>query len=246
MKKQAGYSLIEIMVVLGIISASSLVLISVIHYINLMLYRNQTKWALARVTTSIEQIAGLPSTIRSSINPNNPENQLANECFFGVKDCPNASEFDPFVPVRLYLPFIEKLGGYDFKPGGAITGTSKYPIRFNAQGQLCDTFTDPNKCPAAQWPIECITEANFTCPPVFSRDLDESLRGGARYFGPLFPDAIKPDPSNFCKVPGEIRIHLIIQESVDPGGTKLGLFKPVDEFFKVPYGKVKERVPFED
>lgn len=244
MKKQAGYTLIEIMIVIGIISMASLVLVSMINYVNLMLYRNQTRWALSRVIMTIEQIAGLPSTIRSSINSNNPENLQANSCFYGEAICPNSSELDPFVPVRLYLPFVEKTGLYDFKPSGAITGTEAYPIRFNTQGQLCDMFPDKKACPARLWPIECISEANFTCPPVFSKDLNQGLRAGSPYYGALFPDAIKP-PNN-CARPGEIRIHLIIRESVDPGGKKLGLFKPVDEFFKVSISKVRERVSFEE
>jgi hypothetical protein len=136
---------------------------------------------------------------------------------------------------------VEKIGQYDFKPGGAITGTRDYPIRFNAKGELCDKYMGDN-CPAPQWPIQATTEVNFVCPPYFSNAYN-STRGGVGFYQELYTAGITVMPT--CPKPGEVRVRLTIQESVDPGGSAVGLFKPIVEVFKVPASKIKARVDFE-
>ncbi len=232
---QRGVTLIEVMVGLAIIVLALGVYNGLADYSERIMANQQLKWTGQRMTTSFMKMAGLPSTIRSSL-VNHPENNEVAACIFSTSPCLNLA---PSKSIRLYLPFIEPVGPYEFISVGAITGTREAPMRYNALGEVCDTLV--KTCPEADWPIEVFTEYNFTCPPLFDKVYDDSLRGGKKYFGAIYPDGLVVQPE--CPKPDQIRIYLTVQSTPVPGVTSNQVIRTRKESMSISYDEIMARSP---
>jgi len=229
MKNQRGLSLVEILIALAILTGCALALALVVNHVNILMQRQQLRWAVDRVTTSLFQLTVLPATIRASLSDS--ESTQIKNIYYQTRGWLSADHHEAWKPIRLNIPLIEKTGT-TFISGGQFTGTRDFPMRYNAKGEMCDLQFAP--CPAPLWPIEVFTEYNFSCPPLFSRTYNgppwRAL--GVEFDGPLYPTGLVIPA--FCRLKTQMNIQLTIRESEDAGLQPTGLFRPIVEIFSIP------------
>lgn len=226
-RNQRGITLIDSLIGIVLLGASAMALATLIHFLNQAMARQQVKWTSERISATVIEMVSLPATLRSSISQTDTEE--ARTLFRELRGWKSSRHLGPWTGMRMYLPFVDKTGPASFVVGGVITGSPSYPVRYNLRGEVCDT--EIASCLPADWPVEAVTEYNFSCPPLFHSTYDDTLRGGLPFADAIYPDGLVIP--NRCIGKGNINIRVTVRESADVTNPARGLFKTKTEIIAI-------------
>lgn len=222
-----GITFVDLLIAIVLIGTSAMALATLINYLNQAMSRQQTKWTADRIAATVIETVSLPATMRATLSQT--DNLETREVFIQLRGWKRGPHQGPWQGIRLSLPFVDKTSPTAFVVGGTVTGTPTYPTRYNLLGEACDMET--TLCPPRAWPIEAITEYNFSCLPIFSTTYD-STRSGLAFADAIYPDGLRV-PTR-CIVKGQINVRVTVRESSDVDNPPLGLFKSRVEVISIP------------
>lgn len=227
MMKQKGFGIIEVVISLAVISFLFLSLLAAADLIRSYNKVEQVKMYSSRIKLSLSHLASLKATVRAStMQTHIPSNKEFADQIYKQSSALHHNGDGTFSGVSLFLPILE-VSGTEILSGGQITGTPDYPLRYNAFGYTCDLAHET--CLAKDWPIEVVTDYNFSCAPAFHESYDYVLRGGSAFAGPLIPNGYRPHST--CRYKSQLNLRLIIRESRDASAENVG--KYFKEFVQV-------------
>lgn len=229
MKNENGFSLLEVCMALVIIGTLFIGMSAGLTHLQAANKHEQTKLYASRIVVSLTHLVSLKSTIRASTLSELPANQLFADQLYREESALHLNGDGSFTGVALFLPLVAIQGGV-FVSGGQITGPPESPVRYNLNGDSCNTALEI--CEALQWPIEAITEYNFACPSLFHPSYDGSQRGGQPYYGPIYPDGYRPHTE--CEFKAQLNVRLTIRESRDSATAAFhGFFKEFSQVIQI-------------
>ena len=241
LRNPQGFFLTEFLIAVVMLGILVVCGMSTLSYIHTFIQQQRVTSTRNRVADSLTRLAGMPSSIRASIYQH-PENAPLAACVkkeetapggagpspASVFSCIQATAMTTGTSFRLYLPFLEQIPGGTILTSTAVSGTSQNPIRYNMNGELCDTLYEP--CSAQDWPIEVVTEFTAQCPPIFDPVYDQSLRGGQAFYGPIYPAGLVV-PST-CPQARYVKVRIQVRSSTSTTEPVIA-FKPIDKTLEV-------------
>ena len=217
-----GFLLIETLVGLAILTILFGMAFGIISFAAKQVTVNRLLVTQQRLTQTLSRLSSSPAALRAAAfaSPSSePYNSYYSFCVNGQdysQPCINENGDGFYRPFRLYLAdvtnTISASGGiYGLKTSGAITGVPNYPMRYDANGNLCDMST--GDCPTDLYPVEAFTE--FL--PVCYNQWESYWRGwgASQPAEPLYPTAYAPLPT--CLFSHFLKIRLTVRASAYSG-----------------------------
>lgn len=162
-KNQAGFSLVEIAVAMGILAIFIFVAANYMNSIKRSSEINGSLTTRDRILSAIRNVAGMPAALRSSIRASladgvTPQNRELNNCVAGTQasSCQNNVEY----PLILFSPAVQldaAGNALGLLPITAARGSAK-PMRFDSFGVPCGE--DTTDCL-----LNVYTTFRAQCPP---------------------------------------------------------------------------------
>ncbi len=231
MKNQSGFSLIEFSISSVIVSILFMGVLLAGDHVRTLNKNEQVRLYASRIIISLTQLTSLKATIRAStLQTSIPENKAFADGIYRVSTNLHHNGDGSYSGISLVLPVVVVHSSKTIA-GGQITGNPDYPLRYNLNGLTCNLAYQT--CPAADWPIEVITDYNFTCPGIFHTTYDKSLRAGKPYYGPMNPDGFKPHTQ--CQAKSQLNLRLRIRQSKDSTSDhNMALFRDFVQVVQIP------------
>lgn len=175
----AGFSIIEVLVSIGIFSILLLASASFFSQINQSIKQKQYAVARIRLIHSLINIMGMPATLRAS-GAAAPTGVLGQCIVHSQGAICSGWANQPPSEVALYLPPIT--GTTVANLSGPLSGTPSAPLLFSPDGKTCDP--QRANCPPETYPISVSTRALPICPPAYSAATDPN------WSQPIFPNGL--------------------------------------------------------
>jgi prepilin-type N-terminal cleavage/methylation domain-containing protein len=182
-KKNSGFSLIEILVAIGVFSIALYASINFFSQVNQGLKRQSYTQTRIRLFQNLIYIIGMPTTIRASLENDTATGRLWASVRGGFGTVPGmgAVPIAP-LPIALFLPVV---GGdaTTVVTSGMITGTPGAPMLYSLDGGNCIPSAG-TVCDPAIYSVSVSTTFMPICPPIY-----DAWNGV--WAGPIYPNGLR-------------------------------------------------------
>ena len=228
--KTDGFALIEAMIALGILISLFAGSTAIVSFASHQTSSARLTTTNQRLAQTLYRLAGTPAALRASAAADpklEPYNNYFTVCLNGgdgTQPCVNKNldkdGHSHYYPFRLYLATVvntvSSSNGYGLKTSGAVTGTEKFPIRYDANGESCDTSL--GLCPEDKYPMEAFTEFLPICFDSWTSYWHDF--GDPKPAEPIYPNAFIPHDTCWCAHFMKIRVTVRASAAPTGGGAR--------------------------